>query len=209
MLWEQVWSFASEIQKSEFMTEMVRASEARGEAGTMGILDCATLYGLTRWRRPLIVVESGGYLGMSSAFILKGLADAGLAESKLYSIEADIHCDHGCLVPNELRKRFFPLVNRVEDLMKRNQLPPQIDMFLHDSSHRYRHMHWEFRQFWKRLGDGGLLVSHDVHFNPAFAEFAAKTQARDRKGVRDFRRCTHYEWGRWGYLGFVVKKATT
>jgi predicted O-methyltransferase YrrM len=41
----------------------------------MGALDCATLYGLTRWRRPKVIVESGGYLGMSAAFILKALAD--------------------------------------------------------------------------------------------------------------------------------------
>ena len=81
-------------------------------------------------------------------------------------------------------------------------------MFLHDSSHRYRHMLWEFRQFWGRLRDGGLLVSHDVHFNAAFAEFVAKTHARDKNGILDARRTTHHEWGRWGYIGFVIKKTT-
>ena len=54
---------------------------------------------------------------------------------------------------------------------------------------------------------GGLLVSHDVHFNAAFAEFVARTHARDKNGVIDAERTTHHDWGRWGYIGFVIKKA--
>lgn len=206
-LWERVSHFAAEIERSDFMAEMNRARNGPAGHGLMGALDCATLYGLTRWRRPAIVVESGGYLGMSSAFILKALADEGLAEARLYSLEWDKNCAHGALIPNELRQQFVPLEGRVEDFIKRDELPPRIDMFLHDSSHRYRHMLWEFGQFWRRLRDHGLLVSHDVHFNPAFAEFVAGTQARDKKGLPDTRNTTNHEWGRWGYVGFVVKKA--
>jgi predicted O-methyltransferase YrrM len=205
-LWDTVSRFAIEIQGSEFMAEMRRESDKQDGAGLMGALDCATLYGLTRWRRPSVVVESGGYHGMSSAFILKALADERLTEAKLFSLEWDKSCDHGKLIPKNLRDRFVPLRGRVEDFVKGDELPGKIEMFLHDSSHRYRHMLWEFRQFWKRLDDGGLLVSHDVHFNPAFAEFVAGTQVRDRKGVADLERATNYEWGRWGYIGFVIKK---
>ena len=143
---------------------------------------------------------------MSSAFILKALTDAGLTQAKLYSIEFNRDCPHGILVPDELRNGFIRLTADVKDLVKKDQLPGEIDMFLHDSSHRYRHMLWEFREFWKRLPDRGLLVSHDVHFSAAFAEFVAKTYAHDRHGLLDAARATHYEWGRWGYLGFVVKK---
>lgn len=206
-VWERVSHFAAEIERSGFMAEMTRHLYEPGGHGLMGGLDCATLYGLTRWRRPLVVVETGGYIGMSSAFILKALADEGLTEAKLFSLEMAQDCDHGALIPAELRSRFVPMQGRVEDFIKRGELPSSIDMFLHDSSHRYRHMLWEFRQFWNRLGDGGLLVSHDVHYNPAFAEFVAKTQARDKNGVMDAKRTTHHEWGRWGYLGFVIKKA--
>jgi predicted O-methyltransferase YrrM len=206
-LWERVAHFAAEIQKSEFMAEMSRHFEGPGGEGLMGVLDCATLYGLTRWKRPTVVVETGGYLGMSSAFILKALADEGLTDAKLYSLEMNPDCDHGALIPGELRSQFVSLRGRVEDFLDRGELPPRIDMFLHDSSHRYRHMLWEFRQFWGRLPDGGLLVSHDVHFNAAFAEFVAKTHARDIKGVRDTERTTHHEWGRWGYVGFAIKKS--
>jgi predicted O-methyltransferase YrrM len=70
-VWERVMHFAAEIRESDFMEEMTRHLDQPGGHGLMGALDCATLYGLTRWRRPTVVAETGGYLGMSSAFILK------------------------------------------------------------------------------------------------------------------------------------------
>jgi len=190
------------------MAEMIRRRDAFGSEGLMGALDCATLYALTRWQRPAVVVESGGFVGMSSAFILKALADEKLATAKLYSIEWCKDCEQGALIPDELRPQFVPLRRKVEDFARSDELPSCIDMFLHDSSHSYRHMLWEFRQFWQRLRDGGLLVSHDVHINAAFPEFVAQTYAHDKKtGRLDVQRTSHYEWGRWGYIGFAIKKS--
>ena len=190
------------------MAEMMRRRAAFGTQGLMAALDCATLYALTRAQRPAVVVESGGFVGLSTAFILKALADEELASARLYSIESSDNCEQGILIPDELRAQFVPLHGKVEDLVRGDQLPSKIDMFLHDSSHRYRHMRWEFRQFWRRLGEGGLLVSHDVHMTAAFAEFVAATYAHDKKsGLLDVQRTSHYEWGRWGYIGFVIKKA--
>jgi predicted O-methyltransferase YrrM len=209
-MWDAVARFAYEIRASDFMTEMIRRRDACGSEGVMGALDCATLYGLTRWIRPSVVVESGGFIGMSSAFILKALADEKLTTAKLYSIELSEDCEQGALIPDELRSAsggFVPMRGKIEDFLERDQLPSPIDMFLHDSSHSHRHMLWEFRQFWPRLRDGGLLVSHDVQMNAAFPEFVAKTYAHDKKtGRRDAERTSHYEWGRWGYIGFAIKK---
>jgi predicted O-methyltransferase YrrM len=208
-MWDAVVRFANEIRASEFMSEMICRRDGYGSEGVMGALDCATLYGLTRWLRPAVLVESGGFIGMSSAFILKALADEQLATSKLYSIELSEDCEQGALIPEELRSSdgFVPMRGRIEDFLRSDQLPQSMDMFLHDSSHSYDHMLWEFRQFWPRLRDGGLLVSHDVQMNAAFPEFVAKTYAHEKKtGRRDVQRTTHYEWGRWGYIGFVVKK---
>ncbi len=207
-MWTTVNAFSTHILQSEFMQEMVNRRDVHSPPGTMGRLDCATLYGLVRWHRPNVTVESGGYYGMSAAFILKALADEGLAAAKLYSIESSKECPHGILIPEELRSGFVPLNADVKQLTKGKEIPAAIDMFLHDSSHRYRHMLWEFYEFWKRLPDGGLLASHDVHLSAAFAEFISKTYAHDRLGLLDPSRTTHYEWGRWGYLGFVIKKQT-
>jgi predicted O-methyltransferase YrrM len=206
-LFPAVARLAQEIRASDFMAEMIRRRDAYGSEGVMGALDCATLYGLTRWLRPAVVVESGGFIGMSSAFILKALADENLATAKLYSIEWSEECEQGALIPDKSRPQFAPMRGKVEDFLKRNELPPSIDMFLHDSSHSYRHMLWEFRQFWPRLRDGGLLVSHDVQMNAAFPEFIARTYAHDKRtGRRDAGRTSHYEWGRWGYIGFAIKR---
>jgi predicted O-methyltransferase YrrM len=210
-MWDAVARFAAEIRTSDFMAEMVRRRDAFGSEGVMGAIDCATLYGLTRWVRPTVIVESGGYIGMSSAFILKALADGKLAAAKLYSIELSQECEQGALIPDELRSAsagFVPMRGKVEDFLKGDRLPSLIDMFLHDSSHSYRHMLWEFRQFWPRLRDGGLLVSHDVQMNAAFPDFVTKTYAHDKRtDRRDAQRTSHHEWGRWGYIGFAVKKA--
>jgi predicted O-methyltransferase YrrM len=209
LMWDGVARFAKEIRGSEFMSDMISRRDAYGSEGVMGALDCATLYGLTRWLRPLVLLESGGFIGMSSAFILKALADEKLATAKLYSIELSEDCEQGALIPEQLRSLggFVPMRGRIEELLKGDQLPQSIDMFLHDSSHSYRHMLWEFRRLWPRLRNGGLLVSHDVQMNAAFPEFVTKTYAHDRKtGRRDLGRTSHHEWGRWGYIGFVVKK---
>ena len=208
-MWDTVARFAKEIRASEFMADMISRRDAYGSDGVMGAIDCATLYGLTRWLRPVVLVESGGFIGMSSAFILKALADEMLVTSKLYSIELSQDCEQGALIPEELRSSvgFVPMRGRIEDLLKSDRLPRSIDMFLHDSSHSYQHMLWEFRQFWPRLRDGGLLVSHDVQMNAAFPEFVTKTYAHEKKtGRRDFERTSHHEWGRWGYIGFAIKK---
>src|SRR5207247_4960247 len=128
---------------------------------------------------------------------------------KLYSIELSEDCEQGALIPEELRSLggFVPMRGRIEDFLKREQLPRSIDMFLHDSSHSYRHMLWEFRQFWPRLRDGGLLMSHDVQMNAAFPGFVALTYAHDKNtGRLDAQRTSHYEWGPWRYVGFALQK---
>src|SRR5437868_9237770 len=104
-MWDALARFAKEIRASEFMAEMIRRRDAYGSEGVMGALDCATLYGLTRWLRPVVLVESGGFIGMSSAFILKALADEKLATSKLYSSEWSEKCEQGALIPGELSPR--------------------------------------------------------------------------------------------------------
>jgi predicted O-methyltransferase YrrM len=209
-MWDAVARYADEIRASDFTADMIRRRDAHSSEGVMGALDCATLYGLTRWLRPGVVVESGGFIGMSSAFILQALADEKLTTAKIYSVELSEDCDQGALIPDELRSLggFIPMRGRIEDFLKRGELPQSIDMFLHDSSHSYRHMLWEFRQFWPRLRNGGLLVSHDVQMNAAFPEFITSTYVHDHKrGRRDAEHTSHYEWGRWGYIGFAVKKS--
>src|SRR6266436_1355475 len=131
-MWDAVARFTQEIRASDFMAELIRHRDAYGSEGVMGALDCATLYGLTRWLRPAAIVECGGYIGMSSAFILKALADENLTTSKLYSIELSQECEQGALIPDELQSAsggFVPMRGKLEDFLSRNALPSSIDMF--------------------------------------------------------------------------------
>ena len=188
------------------MAEMTRRRDAYGSQGLVGSLDCATLYALTRWQRPAVVVESGGFIGMSSAFILKACVNEGLATAKLHSIEWSEACAQGALIPDELRPQFVPLRGKIEGFVEHDQLLSSIDMFLHDSSHSYRRF-GSFVHFGRGCATADYLVSHDVHMNAAFPEFVTKTYAHDRKtGRLDAQRTSHYEWGRWGYIGFVIKR---
>ena len=122
-MWDAVAGFAKTIRASDFMSEMIRRRDAYGSEGVMGALDCATVYALTRWLRPAVVVESGGFIGMSSAFILKALADENLTTARLYSIELSEECEQGALVPEELRPQFVPMRGKVEDFLQSDELP--------------------------------------------------------------------------------------
>ena len=54
----------------------------------------------------------------------------------------------------------------------------EVDLFFHDSLHTHAHMMFEFETAWPKLSQGGLLLSHDVHWNGAFRQFARE---KDRK----------------------------
>ncbi len=202
--WGKLLRTMQEVRDSAFMEEMMGRRKASGSASPMGRTDAALLYALTRWGRPGVAVETGGFLGMASSFILKAIHDEAVKDAVLWSIESMEGIEQGCLIPREIKGPFRPLHGKVEDFMKRG-LPDMIDLFLHDSSHRYKHMLREFDFFFRRLRPGGLLISHDVNMNAAFTDFVTKTYRHDKIGQTDPARTTHAVWGRLGNLGFVVK----
>jgi predicted O-methyltransferase YrrM len=137
------------------------------------------LYVGTRAIRPRTVVETGPYNGASSAFLLRALEDNG--DGRLHSFdlpEARDALGHpagrepGWLVPDELRHRFeVTLGDTRETLGPALGRLGEIDLFFHDSLHTARHMLFEFRAAWPHLRAGGVLVSDDVFWNPAFLLF--------------------------------------
>ncbi|MER3421200.1 MAG: hypothetical protein C4290_12070 [Chloroflexota bacterium] len=83
-------------------------------------------------------------------------------------------CRWGFLVPPALRPRWTLILGDARD-----ELPPllrrlgTIDVFFHDSDHRYAHMMWEYTTVWPHLAAGGLLISDDISFHTALWDFAA------------------------------------
>ena len=137
------------------------------------------LYLSVRALRPRLVVETGPFNGASSTFLLRAL-DADDGDGRLLSFDLPDATDAlgfpipagrepAWLVPEELRPRFELVLGDT-----RNTLRPRlareegVDVFFHDSLHTTRHMLFEFRVAWRHLRSGGVLVSDDVFWNPAF-----------------------------------------
>ena len=204
--WVRLGELMLAARTSEFNAVMTARGDASGNASLMGPLGRSMLYALVRQYRPRIVVETGGNLGMSSAFILKAQQDAAIDGARLYSIERSRKFVAGSLIPEDLKAGYVPLAGEVEEFLAGDRLPPEIDMFLHDSTHRYNHMTMEFKAFWPRLRRGGLLVSHDVDMNAAFTDFVSRTYEHDEGGIALRDRTGHLFWGCFAELGFVVKR---
>jgi predicted O-methyltransferase YrrM len=149
------------------------------------------LYLLVRFMRPRVVLETGVFDGQSSAVILLGLAanDDGMLVSidlpalttmsgstdRMYNTALPPAYEPGWVVPDYLRDRYRLILGD-----SRMLLPGvldeygSIDVFLHDSLHTFDHQYFEYSTAWPRLAAGGLLLSDDIFWNPAFHRFAAE-----------------------------------
>ena len=136
------------------------------------------LYLAVRALRPRLVVETGPFNGASSTFLLHAL-DANGGDGRLLSFDvADARDalgfpipegrEPGWLVPPELRHRFELVLGDTRQTLRRRLEGETVDLFFHDSLHTTRHMLFEFRVAWRHLRSGGVLVSDDVFWNPAF-----------------------------------------
>jgi len=200
--WGSFCESVLEIRRSGFMREMEGRPRTKG---SMGFFDSAVLLALVRKFAPRVCVETGGNLGMSSSFILQGMREAGVQDGKLFSVESDPNCPVGSMIPERLKTGYYPMLGDVKLFMKKNAFPEQIDLFLHDSSHRYKYQYLEFQYFWKKLKPNGVLVSHDVDFNASFVDFVSTTYKHDKIGVTDKARTTHSLWACLGKIAFMVK----
>jgi predicted O-methyltransferase YrrM len=137
------------------------------------------LYLSVRVLRPRVVVETGPFNGASTTFLLHALEASG-SDGRLLSFDLPDARDAlgvpipegrepAWLVPDELRPRLeLTLGDTRETLRRRLGREEAVDVFFHDSLHTTRHMLFEFRVAWRHLRSGGVLVSDDVFWNPAF-----------------------------------------
>lgn len=147
------------------------------------------LYYCARIMRPSVVMETGVFDGLSSAFILKALGDN--RHGRLCSVDLPARAptrastdrmafdalpagvDPGWIVPDDLRGRWTLRLGASRELLGPwlEELGT-IDLFFHDSLHTYENMMWEYGAAWPYLRPGGLLVSDDVFWSAAFRHFA-------------------------------------
>jgi predicted O-methyltransferase YrrM len=160
------------------------------------------LYALVRLTRPRLIVETGVFDGFYSACFLQALFENEEREGKGGSlISIDLPANQavddstsrlaartglprgeqpGWVIPDHLRRLWRPHFGDSRQLLPEVLSGvDEIDLFFHDSLHTHDHMMFEFETAWPKLSQGGFLLSHDVHWNGAFRQFARE---RGRKG---------------------------
>lgn len=175
--------------------EVVGGGQYRGQ---VSFDDARLLYTLCRLVGPRYVVETGVATGVSSAFILKALDDnqhgilhsvdmpnyeevlakndpayAWMREHPVATIPQGEEV--GFAIPPGLRARW-----KLHLGLSQRVLPEvlaelgRIDVFIHDSEHTYKNMMFEYQTAWPSIRESGFLLSHDVGWNSAFADFSIR-----------------------------------
>jgi len=80
--------------------------------------------------------------------------------------------DPGWIIPEELRRHWRFVEGKSQSELPRlfNQYD-SVSIFLRDSEHSLPCMLFEFEIAWSWLEDGGVILSDDIHRNPAFESF--------------------------------------
>lgn len=131
------------------------------------------LYVWTRNQRPRTVVETGVANGTSTFFLLKALEANG--HGKLISL--DVTPGVGALLAEEERRswdlRMLSLRSARTDLKSVLDEVGPVDLFFHDSDHRYLWQHLELRSAFRYMSGAGVICADDVDDSYAFVDFCA------------------------------------
>jgi predicted O-methyltransferase YrrM len=168
---------------AEAVGDLAAASRA-AEPSSSSTAGKKLLYIAVRALAAETVVETGPFNGVSSTFILAALSANGRGRLVAFdrpdardSLGVPVPAGRrpGWLVPTEMEEGFELVLGDIRDTLRpRLARERAIDLFFHDSLHTFRHMLFEYRVAWSRLASGGLLVSDDVFWNPAFLLFTRR-----------------------------------
>ncbi|HTC63018.1 MAG TPA: class I SAM-dependent methyltransferase [Candidatus Saccharimonadales bacterium] len=147
-------------------------------------------YVLARAMAPETIVETGVANGISSTYLLRACHLNG--KGHVYSIDINnkeflaAGNQIGWIVPEHLRARWTLLLGDSRIVLPHilSQLG-MVDIFIHDSSHTYEDMKFEFETSYPHIRSGGLLLSDDADFNAAFSECAKKFQPESSRIIRN------------------------
>lgn len=128
------------------------------------------LYDTIKKLKPEICVETGVANGFSTAVILLALAEN--KKGKLYSIDI-CYKPTGVLIPEKLKRRWTLIEGMIKPKLKQLVRDiSRIDFFLHDGSHTYMDMLFDYSTVWTKMPKKSILVSDDVNYNDAFLDFS-------------------------------------
>lgn len=152
------------------------------------------LYAIVRIHKPTFVIETGCATGFTSALILYGLHQN--QKGHLTSIDLPPKTGQfgmrwslpngmmpGFLVPRTLKHegRWSLITADIREYLPKllqSRGDQYVDLFFHDSDHSYDHQMWEYLTVWSKLSEGGLILSDDIGWSPAFRDFGRRVRRR-------------------------------
>jgi hypothetical protein len=132
----------------------------------------AAWYAVVRALRPAVVVESGVHDGLGSAVVLRALERNAEEGHDGSLIGIDIDPSSGWLVPPDLQARFKLQIGDSLTTLKALPTEPGIQIFIHDSDHRYDHEWSEYEIVESAAGPHMTLISDNAHAESALLDFA-------------------------------------
>jgi len=145
-------------------------------------------YALVRHLRPARMVETGVHDGLGSSVLLRALERN--ATGHLYGM--DTWPKSGWLIPSPLRSRFDLMLG--SSLHSIGDLSEPLDLFVHDSDHRYEYEIAEYQAVAAKLAPDAMLISDNAHYGDALKNFAG-THGRPFLYCRELSRNHWYPGG--------------
>jgi len=186
--------FARRSYDERYLSELDRRHCSHYVPGWVKLEDALFLYWLVRRLKPRTILQTGVCNGLSTAFMILGLAKNGpegtlraidlppvfnardpawTIEGKVYGFVIPAGKTSGWLVPEAYYERLEIWNGNAKDLLpKMVDEVDSIDLFYHDSDHSYNHMIFEFHEAKRKLSKGGLVVADDVAWNASLWDFA-------------------------------------
>ena len=186
--------FARRSYDERYLSELDRRHCSHYVPGWVKLEDALFLYWLVRRLKPRTILQTGVCNGLSTAFMILGLAKNGpegtlraidlppvfnardpawTIEGKVYGFVIPAGKTSGWLVPEAYYERLEIWNGNAKDLLpKMVGEVDSIDLFYHDSDHSYNHMIFEFHQAKRKLSKDGLVVADDVAWNASLWDFA-------------------------------------
>ena len=158
--------YIDELQADdELRDEINRRLIGLGRNATMPYGRRVGWYAVARQRRPELIVETGIHDGLGSSVLLRALDRNGAGRLVSFDIRADV----GVLVPDRLRARWTVVIgNTLRDIAALEQ---PVDMFIHDSDHRYAHETAELEAIEGVAAPRAALMTDNAHATTAFHDF--------------------------------------
>ena len=131
-------------------------------------------YAIARIRRPRLIVETGVHDGLGSTALLRALERNAADGFPGELVSIDIRRSVGWLIPDGLRPRHRLVIGDALVNITSAAADRPIDMFIHDSDHRYEHETAEFETAVRVAAPNAILLSDNAHASSAFADLCAR-----------------------------------